>query len=286
MSFKKIVRYAVSNLCYRAAEKITPSDIMIHSTACPGVKAKRFAAAFDTPMPNGSEVCCHGFLDDAEFYQILPYTYNGWHAGGSANRTHIGIEICEPYNYTDKKYFETVKQNAISLCADLCEKYGISYKRITTHCEGYQKGIASNHSDIHHWWKVYHKYTISDFREDVRKELEERRMATVYKKGDSCIGVLAIKEMLIKLYSYGAIKTKVDENGKIGTGTVEAVKECQKLTGRKQTGTIEAADVKAISKLVDKYTPKALPTNGDVNGDGKVSMQDVTDLQQHIAGLK
>ena len=44
--------------------------------------------------------------------------------------------------------------------------------------------------------------------------------------------------------------------------------------------------MKAISKLVDKYQPKNISTSGDVNGDGKVSMQDVTDLQQHIAGLK
>ena len=112
-------------------------------------------------------------------------------------------------------------------------------------------------------------------------------MATIYKKGDSCIGALAVKEMLIKLYRYGAIKSKVDENGKIGSGTVAAVKECQALTGRKQTGEITEADVKAIAKLVDKYAPKSdIQLVGDVNGDGKVSMQDVTDLQQHIAGLK
>jgi N-acetylmuramoyl-L-alanine amidase len=30
--------------------------------------------------------------------------YAGWHAGSSANDTHIGFEICED-NLTDKEYF-------------------------------------------------------------------------------------------------------------------------------------------------------------------------------------
>ena len=28
-------------------------------------------------------------------YQTLPWDHRGWHAGGSANNTHIGFEICE-----------------------------------------------------------------------------------------------------------------------------------------------------------------------------------------------
>ena len=68
---------------------------------------------------------------------------------------------------------------------------------------------------------------------DVKAELEEKRMATLYKKGDDCIGVLAVKEMLIQLHKYGTVKQKVDENGKFGSGTEKAVKEAQKLSGLK-----------------------------------------------------
>lgn len=282
---KTTVKYAKNNNCYKAAQKITPKAIMIHSTACKGVMAERFSNAFNVPTPNGSEVCCHGFIDNKEYYQILPYNYNGWHAGGSANSTHIGIEVCEPDIYPDKVYFNAVKQNVISLCADLCEKYDISYKSITTHCVGYQKGIASNHADIYHWWKKYHNYTMEKLQADVKAELEARRMATLYKKGDNCIGVLAVKEMLIQLYKYGAIKQKVDENGIFGNGTVTAVKQVQALSNLTKSGQIDEKTVKAIKKLVDKYAQKSTVT-GDVNGDGKVSMEDVTDLQQHIAGLK
>lgn len=282
---KKSVKYAKNNLCYQAKQKITPKAIMVHSTACPGVMAKHFASAFNVAMPNGAYVCCHGFLDDKEFIQILPFTYNGWHAGGSANNTHIGIEVCEPKSYSDKAYFNKVKQNVITLCADLCQKYGISYKNITTHCEGYERGIASNHADIYHWWKKYHGYTMDNLKNDVKKELEERRMATLYKKGDNCIGVLAVKEMLIQLYKKGAIKQKVDENGIFGGGTVLAVKEVQKLGGLTQTGQIDEKTVKAIKKLIDKYSQN-IAVVGDVNGDGKIGMEDVTELQNEIAGMK
>lgn len=282
---KKIVKYAKNNLCYGSAQKITPNAIMIHSTACPGVMAKRFLDAFNVAMPNGCEVCCHGFLDDKEYYQILPYTYNGWHAGGSANKTHIGIEVCEPYKYSNKTYFNTVKRNVISLCADLCEEYNIPYKNITTHCVGYQKGIASNHADIYHWWKKYHNYTMEKLQADVKAELEERRMATLYKKGDECIGVLAVKEMLIHLHDHKVIKQKVDENGIYGSGTVLAVKEVQKLSNLTQTGNVGQATIKALKRLVDKTCTKTAAISGDVNHDGKVNMVDVVDLQNEIAGM-
>jgi hypothetical protein len=37
----------------------------------------------------------------------LPWDHRGWHAGGSANNTHIGFEICED-GLTDSKYFNAV----------------------------------------------------------------------------------------------------------------------------------------------------------------------------------
>lgn len=122
------------------------------------------------------------------------------------------------------------------------------------------------------------------YNENLFFDWEEKRMAKLYKKGDNCIGVLAVKEMLIQLYKQGTIKQKVDENGIFGSGTVLAVKEAQKLSGLKQTGQIDEKTVKAIKKLVDKYSQN-ITVVGDVNGDGKVGMEDVTQLQREIAGV-
>lgn len=51
-------------------------------------------------------MCVHTFigkLKDGSIatYQTLPWNHRGWHAGGGANNTHIGFEICED-NLTDK----------------------------------------------------------------------------------------------------------------------------------------------------------------------------------------
>ena len=125
-------------------------------------------------------------MDDAEIHQTLPWNFQGWHAGGQANNELIGFEICEPKNYSDKEYFEAVKKQAINLCVYLCKKFDLTADSITTHCEGYQrygKKYASNHSDIHHWWKTYFDYDIGKFREDVRKRLESEETKMEFKTG-------------------------------------------------------------------------------------------------------
>lgn len=164
------------NNCYIAGVPMKPKGIMVHSTACPGAMAKNFLNSWNVPRPNNVSVCVHGFLDDTAFYQTLPWEMKGWHAGGRANNELIGFEICEPKNYADKNYFNKVKNDAIELCVFLCKKYNLSASSITTHCEGYQRygsSYASNHSDIHHWWKVYHGYTISNFRNEVKERLDK-----------------------------------------------------------------------------------------------------------------
>lgn len=60
-------------------------------------------------------------------YQTLPWNHRGWHAGGDANNTHIGFEICED-NLTDKTYFNKVYKEAVELAAYLCKQYKLTEK--------------------------------------------------------------------------------------------------------------------------------------------------------------
>ena len=69
------------------------------------------------------------------------------HAGGSANNTHIGFEICED-GLTDYTYFQKVYREAVELCAYLCKEYGLTEQNIICHSEGYKQGVASNHGDV------------------------------------------------------------------------------------------------------------------------------------------
>lgn len=172
------------NACYKAGRKIKVKGIMVHSTGANNPWLKRYVGPDDgllgqnqygnhwnTYHPGGREVCVHGFIGKladgtVATYQTLPWDHRGWHAGGSANNTHIGFEICED-GLTDYTYFQKVYREAVELCAYLCKEYGLTEQNIVCHSEGYKQGIASNHGDVMHWFPKHGK-SMDTFRADVK----------------------------------------------------------------------------------------------------------------------
>ncbi len=68
-------RYMTRNDCYNAGRKITPSGIMVHSTATPGAMAEDFFKAWNKSYKAGemrSQVCVHAFVDNNGVLQCLP----------------------------------------------------------------------------------------------------------------------------------------------------------------------------------------------------------------------
>ena len=191
MNLRKLI--LTENACYKAGKKITVKGIMVHSTGANNPWLKRYIGPDDgllgknqynnhwnTYHPGGREVCVHGFigkLADGTIatYQCLPWNHRGWHAGGSANNTHIGFEICED-GLTDASYFKKVYQEAVELCAHLCKEYGLTEKNIICHSEGYRQGVASNHGDVMHWFPRHGK-SMDTFRADVKALLNAAKPA-------------------------------------------------------------------------------------------------------------
>lgn len=179
--------YATRNACYQANGKLEPKGIMVHSTGANNPNLSRYVQPddgnlgnnpngnhFNVPLPGGRQVCVHAFigkLADGTIatYQTLPWTMRGWHAGGSANNTHIGFEICED-GLDDPVYFAKVYREAAELCAYLCREFHLTERDIICHSEGHQKGIASNHGDVMHWFPKHGK-NMDIFRNDVGKIL-------------------------------------------------------------------------------------------------------------------
>ncbi|WP_340083950.1 N-acetylmuramoyl-L-alanine amidase [Siminovitchia sp. FSL H7-0308] len=197
MNLRKLI--LTNNACYKAGKTITPKGIMVHSTGANNPWLKRYVGPDDGLLgknqynnhwnqdkPGGRQVCVHAFigkLADGSIatYQTLPWNHRGWHAGGDANNTHIGFEICED-GLTDASYFSAVYKEAVELCVHLCKLYGLSEKDIICHSEGYKQGIASNHADVMHWFPKHGK-TMDTFRADVKKLLsEEEKSAEPAKK--------------------------------------------------------------------------------------------------------
>ncbi|AHM55905.1 N-acetylmuramoyl-L-alanine amidase family 2 [Peptoclostridium acidaminophilum DSM 3953] len=202
-------KYMTRNDCYTAGRKISPKGIMVHSTATPGVMASSWYVRWNRSYKAGEikrQVCVHAFVDDKEIWQYLPWNHRGWHAGGEANNTHIGIEMCEPggfcysggsnmVDYDVKKnetYFRKAWNNAVNLCAHLCKEYGLTEKDIIGHAEGHRKGIASNHADPIHWFQK-HGESMDTFRADVKKLLTIPASSTPRKLYRVQVGAYSVK---------------------------------------------------------------------------------------------
>ncbi len=145
------------NPCYTAGRKIAVRGLMLHSVGCPQPDAAVFINSWN--QASYDKACVHGVIDgnDGIVYQTLPWDHRGWHCGagvnGSANNTHIGVEMCEPaciryaggadFTCADKAAARAVAgrtyEAAVELFAVLCQKYGLDPVKdgvVISHREG------------------------------------------------------------------------------------------------------------------------------------------------------
>ena len=175
------------NPCYLAGSKIKVKGLMLHSVGCPQPSAMAFVKSWNSST-NVVQACVHGFIDanTGDVYQTLPWEHRGWHAGGDANSTHIGVEMCEPdcITYTKGATFtcsdqakaramvERTYKSAVELFAYLCKTYALNPLGdgvIISHSEGCKRGVATNHADPEHIWsQLGLGYTMNGFRKDVQ----------------------------------------------------------------------------------------------------------------------
>jgi N-acetylmuramoyl-L-alanine amidase CwlA len=194
---KIISTIVTKNPCYTAGEKITVKGLMLHSVGCNQPSASVFVKIFDDV--NYSRCCVHAFIDGntGDIHQTLPWNHRGWHAGkgakGSANNTHIGVEMCEPacIKYTGGSTFtcsdlpvaravaQRTYDNAVALFAHLCKEYKLDPLAdgvIISHKEGCKRGIASNHGDPEHLWNgLKMGYTMDGFRRAVKAAMSAEK---------------------------------------------------------------------------------------------------------------
>lgn len=174
--------FTTGNKCYQAAIPLRPQGLMLHSIGTPQPSAAMLARYFDQYQPGGQSVCVHAFVQaDGTVYQTLPWETIAWHCGGSANSTHIGVEMTEPG--AGMAYAESAEQitgtyrTAVALFAQLCEMYSLDPLAdgvIIGHAEGHRRGVASNHADPELLWNTYGMgFTMDGFRQDVYAEMHK-----------------------------------------------------------------------------------------------------------------
>ena len=174
--------FTTGNKCYQVGALLRPQGLMLHSIGTPQPSAAVLARYFDQYQPGGQSVCVHAFLEaSGAVYQTLPWEMRGWHCGGAANGTHIGVEMTEPD--VSMSYAEAAEQitgtyhAAVGLFAWLCKIYGfdpLADGVIIGHAEGHRRGVASNHADPELLWNTYGMgYTMDGFRRDVYAEMHK-----------------------------------------------------------------------------------------------------------------
>lgn len=272
---KIIQSILTNNPCYTAGKKITVKGLMLHSVGCPQPSAQVFVKNWN--KSSYDRACVHAFVDGntGDVYQTLPWNHRGWHAGGSANDTHIGVEMCEPacikyitgstISCSDKAMAKAVVQRtydtAVQLFAHLCAKYALDPLAdgvIISHKEGHKRGIASGHGDPEHLWnQLGMGYTMDTFRKAVANAMKNTGKDDIMyyvqipfgKKNDAEAVQNALKVMGVKctIINDEGTKKSVTEiakeviQGKWGTGAE-----------RKQKLTAAGYDYDAVQKEVNK----------------------------------
>ena len=182
-----VQNYLTQSGCYKTGKKITVKGLMIHSVGCPQPKADVFMKNWNRADANA---CVHAIIEpDGDVYQLLPWEHRGWHCGGSANNTHIGVEMTEPatIRYTGgaswaetgngentKNHVLAAYKCAVELFVHLCQQFGLDPLAdgvIISHSEGCKRGIASNHGDVEHLWSKF-GLSMGQFRKDIGAAME------------------------------------------------------------------------------------------------------------------
>ena len=210
-----------NNRCYQIGTPLIPRGIMLHSVGTPQPSARALVRYMDQYQPGGQSVCVHAVAQaDGTVYQLLPWEMRGWHCGGSANSTHIGVEMTEPSE--GMTYAEAAEQiagtyhTAVELFAALCKQYGLDPAQdgvIIGHAEGHRHGVASNHADPELLWRTYDMgYKMDGFRADVAEAMNENDD----KEGDDMIRYTTIDD--VPGWARGTVKEMMDEGLISGTG--------------------------------------------------------------------
>ena len=174
---------------YTTFQRRGPLGLVLHSVGCSQPSAEVFVKQWNSTSYD--RACVHAFIDanTGTVYQCMPWNFRAWHVGGSANNTHIGVEMCEPsaikyttgakFTIKDKekafKQCETAYKSAVELFAMLCNKYKLDPLKdgvILSHNECGKRGIGSGHVDPEHLWRgLGIGYTMDGFRNDVKKAM-------------------------------------------------------------------------------------------------------------------
>lgn len=223
----------------------TAADATVEANVCLQViKGKKFEypIAFDFEDPTQSSLSsstvgdiCHAFLskiENAGYYAAI-YSMVSWLG------SKIPSSICTKYDVWCAHFTGASKPSYNGA-------YGIWQWSSTAKVNG-----VSGNTDVNRAYKDYPELMKTKGLNGYPKSDSKPTLdASGYKKGDSTIGVLSFKQLLITAYNKKLVTVKVDNNTTYGEGTAKAVNQLLKKWGYTQNGIAGANLIKKLGEAV------------------------------------
>lgn len=243
---------------YTTFQQRGPLGLVLHSVGCAQPSAEVFVKKWNSPTYD--RACVHAFVDadSGTVYQCMPWNFRAWHVGGSANNTHIGVEMCEPsaikyigvsanFSVVDaakaKQQCERTYKAAVELFAYLCKKYKLDPTKdgvILSHYEAGKRGVGSGHVDPEHLWNgLKMGYSMDGFRTDVKAAMggatvtpttthvEEKTVSVKVRQLSKGMTGNDVKTLQAALIANGFSCGSAGADGDFGTGTDAALRKFQ-----------------------------------------------------------
>ena len=274
---KIVQKFTTGNGLYNANDTIDVKGLVLHSVGGPLPDADNWRDSFNSI----SRASVHAFIDgkkDNYVVQTAPWNLHCYHVGGSANDTHIGIEMGESdklTNYSGASFTVTSENKsevladvkraystAVKLFAVLCREFDLDplgTNVIVSHNEARLRGIGTDHVDPEHYWDGTNSgLTMDKFRADVNKLLKKIKKSDSSNKKDSGgdgrgrHSILNKQNLLKILGGFGASSTMGDVDDVIQDMIAKANK-----TYEEHTAEINNNIVKNGPSLIKKYKLQA-----------------------------
>lgn len=157
----------------RPGTPLRPVGVVIHETATPGATAANEYRYFAGGYRGAS---AHYFVDDKTILRVIPENEMAWHAGPTANKQYLSIELC---HFKEAARFEEVWKRGVWLAADMCRRYGWDPdKAIRSHAWVSKTWRETDHMDPEGYFAAHGK-SMEQFIADVKKELAGRAIKEV-----------------------------------------------------------------------------------------------------------
>lgn len=248
----------------RSGRTLKAIGTVVHETATPGASDEDEFRYFNSGA-GGRSVSVHAFVDYDSITQTVPWNEQAWHAGGTANRSYIGIELC---NYNDRSKFEEIWKRGVWLFAwlhvNVIKQTTINKQTLMSHAEVSQKWGETDHNDPIAYFAKFGK-TVDMFRAEVQSEINR-----MLNQGDTpptdtgntpdSTGIVAgANTDTLELQGYlNRLKIRDDngnalaEDGVLGRRTTEAIRRFQSIAGITVDGIAGNETMGAIKTILAK----------------------------------